>query len=56
RRGYLRHLFRVGEPTASRLLSIHNLRWTIALVEKMRASIIDGSFETVRGEILSVWS
>jgi len=55
-RGYLRHLFRVGEPTASRLLSIHNLRWTIALVEKMRASIIDGSFETVRGEILSVWS
>ena len=29
-RGYLRHLFQVGEPTAGRLLSLHNLAWTFA--------------------------
>ena len=29
--GYLRHLFQVGEPTAARLLSWHNLAWTLAL-------------------------
>ena len=27
--GYLRHLFQVGEPTAARLLSLHNLAWTL---------------------------
>ena len=28
-RGYIRHLLQVGEPTAARLLSIHNVAWTI---------------------------
>ena len=28
-RGYLRHLFKVGEPTASRLVSLHNVAWTM---------------------------
>ena len=46
----------VGEPTASRLLSIHNVAWTIDLMDRMRASIIDGSFEGLRAEILAVWS
>ena len=32
-RGYLRHLFKVGEPTASRLVSIHNVAWTIDLMD-----------------------
>jgi queuine tRNA-ribosyltransferase len=31
-RGYLRHLFKVGEPTASRLVSVHNVAWTIELM------------------------
>src|SRR4029077_16910812 len=26
-RVYLRHLFQTGEPTASRLLSLHNVAW-----------------------------
>ncbi len=30
---------------AATLASIHNLRFLIALVEKMRVAIIDGSFE-----------
>ena len=54
-RGYLRHLFKVGEPTASRLVSIHNVAWTIDLMNQIRGSIIDGSFSSVRARILSVW-
>ncbi len=54
-RGYLRHLFKVGEPTASRLVSIHNVAWTIDLMNRLRVSIIDGSFASVRAGILSVW-
>ena len=35
-RGYLRHLFAVGEPTASRLVSLHNVAWTLALLARIR--------------------
>jgi queuine tRNA-ribosyltransferase len=55
-RGYLRHLFKVGEPTASRLVSLHNVAWTIQLMDRMRASIEQGSFEALRSDVLSVWS
>ncbi len=55
-RGYLRHLFQSKEPTASRLLSIHNLKWTIDLVDSMREAIINGSFERLRTSILDVWA
>ena len=55
-RGYIRHLLQVGEPTASRLLSIHNVAWTIQLMDRMRASIIDGTFERLRAEIVAVWN
>ena len=54
-RGWLRHLFAVGEPTASRLVSYHNLAWTIALMARMRAAILDGSFPSVRADVLAVW-
>ena len=43
-RGYLRHLFKVGEPTASRLVSLHNVAWTIDLMNRIRAAIVEGSF------------
>ena len=54
-RGYIRHLFQVGEPTASRLVSIHNVAWTIELMNQMRRAIVDGSFASLREEILAVW-
>ena len=54
-RGYLRHLFQVGEPTASRLVSLHNVAWTISLMNDLRRSIIEGSFQRVRADVLSVW-
>ncbi len=44
-RAYVAHLFRSEEMLAATLASIHNLRFLIALVEKMRVSIIDGTFE-----------
>ncbi|MEI8239556.1 MAG: tRNA guanosine(34) transglycosylase Tgt [Actinomycetota bacterium] len=54
-RGYIRHLFQVGEPTAARLLSLHNLAWTLQLMGRMRDSIVAGTFEQLRGELLGVW-
>jgi queuine tRNA-ribosyltransferase len=54
-RGYLRHLLQVGEPTASRLLSIHNVAWTIALMASMREAIQAGTFESLRRSVLDVW-
>ena len=54
-RGYLRHLFKVGEPTASRLVSVHNVAWTIDLMTRMREAIVDGTFQRLRTDILSVW-
>jgi len=54
-RGYLRHLFATGEPTASRLLTVHNVSWVLSLMGAIRAAIADGSFERLRGEVLSVW-
>jgi queuine tRNA-ribosyltransferase len=55
-RGYLRHLFKVGEPTASRLVSLHNVAWTIGLMDRMRAAIVAGTFESLRSDVLAVWS
>ncbi|MEP1126174.1 MAG: tRNA guanosine(34) transglycosylase Tgt [Ilumatobacter sp.] len=54
-RGYIRHLLQVGEPTASRLLSIHNIAWTIDLMGKMRSAIEAGTFESMRRHVLDVW-
>jgi len=54
-RGYLRHLLQVGEPTASRLLSIHNVAWTIQLMDRMRAAIVAGTFDQLRRDVLAVW-
>jgi len=36
-RGYLKHLFRVGESLAFQLASEHNLRFYMKLIEKLRA-------------------
>jgi queuine tRNA-ribosyltransferase len=46
----------VGEPTASRLLSIHNVAWTISLMGSMRSAIASGIFESFRRSVLDVWA
>jgi queuine tRNA-ribosyltransferase len=54
-RAYLRHLHRLGEPTAARLLTIHNVSWLSTLVNSLRGAIADGSFDQVRRRVLAVW-
>ena len=45
-RAYIRHLIVAKELLAGTLISIHNLHTMIALVNDMRAAIIDGRFES----------
>lgn len=54
-RGYIRHLLQVGEPTAARLISLHNVSWTLQLMESMRRAIAEGSFDLLRRNVLKVW-
>ena len=54
-RGYLHHLLKVGEPTGPRLLSLHNLAWTLDLMDRMRAAIAAGTFDRLRREVLVSW-
>lgn len=44
-RGYLRHLFATGEPLGIRLASMHNLRFYLNLMEKIRTAITYDYFE-----------
>jgi queuine tRNA-ribosyltransferase len=54
-RAYLRHLLVVDEPTAPRLLTIHNVWWTLHLVEEVRAAVVAGSLEGVRSRIRAAY-
>jgi len=54
-RGYIRHLFQVGEPSGSRLVSLHNVSWTLQLMESMRRAIQSGTFDSFRRQVLAVW-
>ncbi|MBE0672860.1 MAG: tRNA guanosine(34) transglycosylase Tgt [Anaerolineales bacterium] len=55
-RAYIRHLIIAKELLAGTLLSIHNLRALIRLMEKIRIYIADGSFESRAPELLSQWA
>jgi queuine tRNA-ribosyltransferase len=54
-RGYLRHLFMVGEPSAARLLTLHNLSWMLALMARIRGAIAAGTLGDVRSELAATW-
>ena len=49
---YLRHLFRAKELLGLRLASIHNLRFVLALMERIRASILEKRFDAFRRDFL----
>ena len=53
-RGYLRHLLSVAEPTAPRLLTLHNVAWTFALVDRIRAAIVAGTLAALRAEVAAL--
>ena len=55
-RAYIRHLIVAKELLAGTLISIHNLRALIRLMEQMRVYIADGSFESRVPELLSQWA
>jgi queuine tRNA-ribosyltransferase len=55
-RAYLRHLLVVGEASAQRLLTMHNLAWILALVARMRVAIGDGSLTGLRAELARQWA
>lgn len=44
-RAYLRHLFLAGEPLATRLATMHNLRFYLNLMEMIRRRIEHGTFD-----------
>ncbi len=54
-RGYLRHLLQVKEPTAARILTLHNLWWLLRFVDDMRTAIAEGRFESFHAQTLEVW-
>lgn len=50
-RAYLSHLFRAGELTSHRLLSVHNIRFLTRMMERARAAIKEGSFTRLKAEV-----
>jgi queuine tRNA-ribosyltransferase len=53
-RGYLRHLLQRNEALGARLASLHNLRFTLRLLEESREAIAAGRFEAFRRELAGV--
>jgi queuine tRNA-ribosyltransferase len=55
-RAYLRHLFAVGEPTAARLLTLHNLTWMLDFMAGIRTAVVDHRLDALRRQVASVWA
>ncbi|MCY3967085.1 MAG: tRNA guanosine(34) transglycosylase Tgt [bacterium] len=54
-RAYLRHLYNVDEPSAARLLTLHNLAWLLALMQDAQAAIGAGTFGLLRAKVAAAW-
>ncbi len=54
--GYIRHLLVVGEPTAGRLISLHNLHWMLEFMSTIRDSIRAGTLASTVREVDEAWS
>lgn len=52
-RAYIRHLFNVNEILGLQLVSLHNLRFFINLMERTRLAIIEGRFVEFKSKVLS---
>lgn len=51
-RAYVHHLFRAKEMLASTLATIHNERYIVRLIDRIRDSILDGTYAELRDEVL----
>jgi queuine tRNA-ribosyltransferase len=49
---YLHHLFKAKEYNAATLVTIHNERFIVRLVDRIRASIEDGTYADLKAEFL----
>ena len=52
-RAYIRHLLKAGEITGARLATIHNLRYLLRLMERIRAAIEEDRFEQFRRDFFA---
>jgi queuine tRNA-ribosyltransferase len=52
-RGYLRHLLSIREISGGRLITLHNLHYTLDLLRRLRESIVAGDFDATASRILS---
>ncbi|BCI55681.1 queuine tRNA-ribosyltransferase [Mycolicibacterium litorale] len=51
-RAYIHHLFKAKEMLASTLCTIHNERFVVRLVDRIRESIVAGEFDELREHVL----
>jgi queuine tRNA-ribosyltransferase len=51
-RAYVHHLFRAKEMLASTLATIHNERYIVRLIDRIRESIVDGTYADLKDEVL----
>ncbi len=54
-RAYLCHLYRSAELTSHRLMSIHNIRFLIRLMERARVAISEGKFQAFKEEVINTY-
>ena len=52
-KAYLRHLMIAGEILGARMLSLHNLRFTLRLMEQIRTAINEDRFNDFKAQFLS---
>ncbi|HWH67750.1 MAG TPA: tRNA guanosine(34) transglycosylase Tgt, partial [Candidatus Sulfotelmatobacter sp.] len=52
-RAYLRHLLNVGEILGLRMLSVHNTRMYLKVMEDIRSTIANGTFAEFRREFVA---
>ena len=51
-RAYIHHLFKAKEMLSSTLCTIHNERFTVRLVDRIRQSILDDRFDELQKDVL----
>ena len=55
-RGYLRHLLATHEPTAARLITLHNLAWLLRLMDQVRTAVRTGTLHDLRAAVALKWA
>lgn len=55
-KAYLRHLLLSGEPTAARIITLHNLAWLLRFMQRTATAIREARFSEFRKGVHEVWS